>query len=141
MARRIVLPVFALTWLTCVAHSSASPQHSIDFTLAVSESGSALEKVKLEPLGGKIALPRGAWRCDYGAVDSSGSGDQKHAKLSLRCSMGAAVVRIETSCRYTEGPARRDSDVLRDAQGLSLTLPNGGYSAFLALGCQVRSGR
>lgn len=140
MLRRVLLPAFAATLLTSTAHSE-TPLQKIEFRLGVSENGAPLEQVALSPTGGKVALPRGAWKCDYGTPEFADfDAPEWTGKLAVRCAMGAAVIRIETSCRHSR-TARSSSDVLRDAQGVTLSIPNGRYSAFLSLSCQVKGSR
>ncbi|MEZ4221320.1 MAG: hypothetical protein R3B13_10385 [Polyangiaceae bacterium] len=126
--------------LLVVAFSSdgnADQARGVSYSVGVSENGAPLSQVKLDATGGKIPLPRGAWKCDYGASESAQEGDHVRAGLEVKCSMGAAVVKLHASCRYSGGPVRAETDVLRDAQGMTLTVPNGKYTAFITVGCEV----
>ncbi len=139
MAQQVSSTIVLALVLLVSSSSRADSKSRIDFALAVSENGAALQPLKLSAAGGKIPLPRGAWKCEYGAPEMTApEGGHTRGTLSVKCSMGAAVVRLSTTCSYTDGPARSESDVLRDAQGITLTVPNGAYRAYLALSCKVR---
>lgn len=124
--------------MTCTLDTAASSPQKVEYSVSVSENGAALDSVKLSAAGGKIQLPRGAWKCEYAAPETTTTGSTTRGQLDLKCSMGAAVIKMRTSCQFTSGPARSEADVLHDAQGVTLTVPNGKYSAYIALGCSVR---
>ncbi|MCA9594998.1 MAG: hypothetical protein KC776_16870 [Myxococcales bacterium] len=137
MAHRISL-VLGIAALLVASAGQAGEKPGIEFGLAFSENGAALKPLKLAASGGKVPLPRGAWKCEYGKPEATTpEGGRTKGTLTLKCSMGAAVVQLSTTCSYTDGPARSESDVLRDVQGVTLTVPNGAYRAYLALSCKV----
>lgn len=128
----LLLPV------TCTLDSAASAAQKVEYSVTVSENGAALESLKLAATGGKIPLPRGAWKCEYAAPQASTTEGSTRGQLDLKCSMGAAVIKLRSACQFTRGPGRSEADVLHNAQGVTLTVPNGKYSAYVTVGCSVR---